>query len=52
VVSTRHNRVAAEGEGAIVSYDYQSQRKAALPAIVCARIKAVEAGAVQEKQNS
>lgn len=48
VVSTRHNRVAAEGEGVIVAYDYQNQCKAVLPAIVCARIEAVEARAVQE----
>jgi acyl-CoA thioester hydrolase len=30
-VSERHGRVAAEGEGWIVSYDYRHQRKAPLP---------------------
>lgn len=50
VVSTQHGRVAAEGEGVIVAYDYRSQRKAALPAPVRVRIEAVEAGAVQDKQ--
>ena len=30
-VSQRHNRVAAEGESLIVSYDYKAGRKAPLP---------------------
>jgi acyl-CoA thioester hydrolase len=52
IVSTRHHRIAAEGEGVIVSYDYQNQRKAALPAAVRARIEAIEAGAVQDIQGT
>ena len=50
VVSTRHRKVAAEGEGVIVCYDYRQQRKVALSAAVRARIEAVEASAGQEQQ--
>jgi acyl-CoA thioester hydrolase len=52
IVSTRHHRIAAEGEGVIVSYDYQNQRKAVLPAAVRARIEEIEAGAVQDTQGT
>jgi len=31
VVSHRHQRVAAEGEGMIVAYDYREMRKTGLP---------------------
>lgn len=34
VVSTRHGRVAADGEGVIVAYNYRENRKALLPADV------------------
>jgi acyl-CoA thioester hydrolase len=50
VVSTRHRKVAAEGEGVIVCYDYREQRKVALSAAVRARIEAVEASAGQDQQ--
>lgn len=43
VVSMRHNRVAAEGDGVIVSYDYRKKQKAGLPAMVRNRIEAMEA---------
>ena len=44
-VSQRHGKVAAEGEGVIVSYDYREQRKAALPYEIRRRIEALENGA-------
>ena len=43
VVSHRHARPAAEGEGLIVAFDYRAQRKAPLPEEVKARIRALEA---------
>lgn len=41
-VSHRHERVAAEGEGLIVSYDYHALRKAPLPVEIKKRIEALE----------
>ena len=38
VVSQRHQRVAAEGDGVIVSYDYREGRKAPVPDAVRERI--------------
>jgi acyl-CoA thioester hydrolase len=35
-------RLAADGEGVIVAFDYRSKRKAALPPLVRARIAALE----------
>ncbi len=34
VVSRRHNRVAAEGDGVVVTFDYAAGRKAPIPALV------------------
>ncbi len=42
VVSHRHGRVAAQGDGLIVSYDYPNQSKAPLPDAVRAAIIALE----------
>jgi acyl-CoA thioester hydrolase len=42
VVSRQHRKVAAEGEGVIVSYDYRAQRKAPLPEELKARIRSLE----------
>jgi acyl-CoA thioester hydrolase len=42
VVSRRHGRAAAEGEGLVVSFDYRAQRKAPLPEEIKARIRAFE----------
>lgn len=42
VVSTRHGRVAADGEGVIVAYNYRDNRKASLPAWVRTAIAALE----------
>ena len=43
VVSQRHQRVAAEGEGVIVSYDYGEKRKAPIPDVLRERILALDA---------
>ncbi|HYG11744.1 MAG TPA: thioesterase family protein [Pyrinomonadaceae bacterium] len=45
VVSHAHAKVAAEGEGLIVSYDYRALRKAPLPDEIKRRIEALEQSA-------
>ncbi|MCB9137745.1 MAG: acyl-CoA thioesterase [Caldilineaceae bacterium] len=42
-VSTRHQRLAAEGDGLIVTFDYVAQRKTAMPPSVRDAILALEA---------
>jgi acyl-CoA thioester hydrolase len=42
VVSHRFQRVAAEGEGVIVSYNYREQKKAPIPAETKQRISDIE----------
>ncbi len=42
VASHQHQRIAAEGEGVIVSYDYRGKKKAPLPQEIKARIEALE----------
>ena len=44
VVSHRHAKVAAEGEGLVVSYDYRALRKTALPDEIKRRIEVLEQG--------
>lgn len=44
VVSHRHAKVAAEGEGLIVSYDYRALKKAPLPDEIKKRIEVLEQG--------
>jgi acyl-CoA thioester hydrolase len=44
VVSHTHQKVAAEGEGMIVSFDYNEQKKTKLPTEIRQRIVALEAG--------
>lgn len=44
VVSHEHAKVAAEGEGLIVSYDYRAQKKAPLPDEIKERIRVLENG--------
>jgi acyl-CoA thioester hydrolase len=44
VASRRHARVAAEGEGLIVAYDYRELKKSSLPAEMKAGIARIEAG--------
>jgi acyl-CoA thioester hydrolase len=46
VVSHGHAKVAAEGEGLIVSYDYRALRKAPLPDEIKTRIEALEKSVV------
>ena len=43
-VSHRHEKVAAEGEGLVVAYDYRGLRKVALPDEIRQRIEALERG--------
>ena len=45
VVSHGQGKIAAEGEGVIVSYDYRGLRKAALPEEIKGRIRVLETGA-------
>lgn len=47
VVSHRHARVAAEGSGLIVVYDYREKRKAPLPDEIRKRIQQVESRAAR-----
>jgi len=42
LVSHEHRKVAAEGEGLIVSYDYREKRKAPLPEELKRRIQSLE----------
>ncbi|MFN8464041.1 MAG: thioesterase family protein [Caldilineaceae bacterium] len=42
IVSTRHGRVAAQGDSVIVSYDYRTGSKAPLPDAMRAAILAIE----------
>ncbi|HUQ31644.1 MAG TPA: thioesterase family protein [Pyrinomonadaceae bacterium] len=46
VVSREHGKVAAEGEGVIVSYDYREKKKAPLPEEIKARIESLEKSVV------
>lgn len=39
VVSHQHRKIAAEGEGLLIAYDYKALTKAALPEIIFQRIK-------------
>lgn len=48
VVSHRHARVAAEGDGRIVSYDYNARTKAPLPQTIVDRIRELEGAALTE----
>jgi acyl-CoA thioester hydrolase len=45
VRSSKLGRLACEGEGVIVAFDYRAQAKAALPEAIRAAIAALEAGA-------
>ncbi|HVF57739.1 MAG TPA: thioesterase family protein [Pyrinomonadaceae bacterium] len=42
VMSQRHQKSAAEGEGLVVSYDYRAEKKAPLPEEIKERIKSLE----------
>lgn len=47
VVSQEHQRIAAEGEGVIVSYNYREKKKAPLPQVIKARIQSLESSAAR-----
>ncbi len=42
VFSTRHSRIAADGEGVIVTYDYRNNRKVPVPETLRAKIMELE----------
>ena len=46
VVSHRHQNIAAEGEGVVVAYNYQENKKCPLPEMVKSRIDEIEHGRV------
>jgi len=46
VVSTKHQRVAAEGEGLIVTFDYQAGKKVSMPGDLRQRILHLEGTAI------
>ncbi len=46
VISQEHQKIAAEGEGLIVSYDYREKKKTRLPDEIRQRIKALESNAL------
>lgn len=52
VVSHRHQKIAAEGEGLVVAYNYREQRKAALPEEIKTRIRTLENGAEGDELKS
>jgi acyl-CoA thioester hydrolase len=45
VVSRRHGKVAAEGDGLIVSFNYRANKKAPLPEQIRQRIAELESSA-------
>ena len=47
IYSHRHQGVAAEGEGLIVSYNYREKKKATLPEEIRARIQLLESSIVR-----
>ena len=47
VVSHEHQKIAAHGEGVIVSYDYRTNKKTSLPEVWKQRIAALEATVTQ-----
>ncbi len=49
VVSWKHQKVAAEGEGIIVSFNYRENKKAPLPEEVKQRIAELEASTAQRR---
>ena len=46
VVSHRHEKVAAEGDARVVSYDYNAGQKAPLPQVIMDKIRALEGSAL------
>ncbi|MBL0713735.1 MAG: acyl-CoA thioesterase [Desulfosarcina sp.] len=50
VVSHRHGKVAAEGDGRVVPYDFGAQTKTPLPEVISDRIRALEGLVVSNSQ--
>jgi acyl-CoA thioester hydrolase len=48
VVSLAHRKLAAEGEGMLVSFDYRTQAKAPIPEHVVAAIRALEGARLEQ----
>ncbi len=46
IVSQQHQKIAAEGDGVIVSYDYRANKKAPMPAELTRRIVELEGAGV------
>jgi len=42
VVSHRHQKIAAEGEGVVVMYNYHEGKKTAIPDVIRQRLSAME----------
>jgi acyl-CoA thioester hydrolase len=42
IVSHKHQKIAAEGDGLIVMYDYRERRKTAIPDVIRRRILEIE----------
>ncbi|PCJ36395.1 MAG: thioesterase [Moraxellaceae bacterium] len=42
VVSHKHRKVAAEGDGLIIAYDYNASEKSQLPNVICQRINELQ----------
>ena len=51
IVSHKHQKIAAEGEGVIVSFNYQESKKAPLPEEIKRRIAALEASIAKQPGN-
>jgi acyl-CoA thioester hydrolase len=49
IISQKHQKVAAEGEGVIVSFNYRENKKAPLPEEVRRRIAALEASVASRR---
>jgi acyl-CoA thioester hydrolase len=50
VVSTKHQRVAAEGDGVIVAFNYREGKKVTVPDVVRQRIFEIEKSAMGERE--
>lgn len=49
VVSQRHQKIAAEGEGVVVSFNYREGKKAPFPEEIKQRIAALEASVAKQR---
>ena len=42
IISSHHQKIAAEGEGLLVAFDYKKNQKSQFPRIICENIKKLE----------